>query len=239
MLSSSTTPEDLAHSLGTSYAKLNYVIYGKGTSNLYKSFLLPKISGGQREIMAPLPQLKYLQHQLKPLLDKLYEPHPAASAFIEGRGIVYNAKKHIKKAVVFNIDLENFFNSINFGRIRGLLMAPPYSIQADTARIIAHICCVNKTLPQGAPTSPVLSNMIARRLDKQLSHLAKKYNAQYSRYADDITFSFRIFEENEIFIDKENVAPHPSLIKLIESNGFKINSNKTRLQTRYERCFSR
>ena len=127
-----------------------------------------------RVIKAPNEQLKGFQRRLKVHLEKLYEPHQAATGFIKERGIVSNAKEHIKKAAVFNIDLANFFDQINFGRVRGMLMAKPYCLQEDTATIIAHLCCCNKIVPQGAPTSPVISNMICKKLDRELSFLAKK-----------------------------------------------------------------
>lgn len=235
MIGPLTTPRELASYLGTSYSKLTYLVYGVGVPNLYKNSKIPKKSGGERIIRAPDQRLKIIQLRLKVLLEKLYKPHPAASAFIAERGIVYNAKKHTKKALVFNLDLANFYDSIHFGRIRGLLIAKPYSFQADTAQLIAHICCVDKVLPQGAPTSPVLSNMVASVLDRRLAHLAKMNNAYYSRYADDITFSFVRSDQNNIYTTTPTVAPHLDLERLISSAGFSINKSKTRLQARGER----
>jgi RNA-directed DNA polymerase len=236
MITPITTPHDLAQFLGTNYSKLTYVVYGKGVNQFYKTFEISKKNGEKRTIRAPYPQLKMLQQRLKILLEELYTPHSAASAFIEGRGIVYNAQQHTKKAAVFNVDLKGFYDQIHFGRVRGLLMAKPYSLQKDTAQLIAHICCVNKVLPQGAPTSPVLSNMICRRLDRELSLLARSNKAYYSRYADDITFSFRSCSENSIYeIEQNGVKAAESLEKIIEGNWFSLNVNKTRLQTFSER----
>lgn len=235
MITSETSPSDLAYLLGTSHSKLSYVAYGVGVSNLYEIFQIPKKNGEMRLIRAPLPQLKNLQQRLKTHLEGLYSPHDAASAFIYGRGIVFNAQKHLKKKLVFNIDLENFYHSINFGRVRGLLMAKPYSLKEDTATLIAHICCVDKVLPQGAPTSPLISNMICRRLDRQLSHLARINRCTYSRYADDITFSSHLATDNQIFEVEKPTEPGRALIDLIESNGFSINLAKTRLQSNFQR----
>lgn len=232
MIDSSTTPEQLAFKLGTNLKKLNYIAYVKDMPSQYGSFEISKKSGGLRVIRAPKKGLKYLQKRLKNILDNLYKPHSAASAFISGRGIVYNAEKHVKKAAVFNIDLEGFYDQIHFGRIMGLLMSKPYSLQKKTAQIIANICCVDKVLPQGAPTSPVISNMICRRLDRELSKLSKDNQAQYSRYADDMTFSFRTLKENSIVSGtKEVTQPSDELLEIIQSNGFDINSKKTRYQT--------
>ncbi len=236
MITSETSPQGLACLLGTSYSRLTHTLYAIGTNQLYTNFEINKKSGKKREIKAPHPQLKHLQTRLNTHLEKLYDEHPAATAFIKGRGIVYNANKHTKKAAVFNIDLKDFYGQIHFGRVRGMLMAKPYSLKPDTARIIAHICCVDRTIPQGAPTSPLISNMICNRLDKQLSHLAKRNRAFYTRYAEDITFSFRELSENEIYcsIDKD-ILPNGILIDIISKNGFSINGSKTRLQTYSER----
>lgn len=229
MLNPATTPSDLATLLGTTYAKLCYTLYKRGTAQYYKSFTIAKKTGGQRLISAPKDALKILQLRLKPYLEELYEPHPAATAFITGRGIVYNAKPHVKKGLVFNVDLSNFYDKIHFGRIKGMLKAKPYSLQDTTSQIIAHMCCFNSQLPQGAPTSPVISNMICRRLDKELSHLAKKNHGFYTRYADDITISFVKIRDNEICkVVDEQWVPSDPLCKLITDHGFSLNSKKTR-----------
>jgi len=235
LLSPKTSPRELSGLLGTSYSKLCYVVYGVGVQSLYSQFSIVKKTGGRRFIHAPFPILKYLQFKLKPLLDNLYKPHPAATAFIKSRGIVYNASYHVKKAAVFNIDLEDYYGAINFGRIRGMLVAHPYCLRHDTAQLIAHICCVNQVLPQGAPTSPTISNMVSIFLDKKLSYLAKKNRAFYTRYADDITFSFRSLAENEIYLGTRDAQVHPVLIDTIVGCGFTINSSKTRLSTYKER----
>ncbi len=222
--------------LGTTLKGLNYVAYVKDISLQYKKFTIAKKSGGTRIIRAPEDQLKNIQRRLNNILTVIYKPHSAASAFIEGRGIVYNAAKHVKKSAVFNIDLEGFYDQIHFGRVMGLLMAKPYLLQKETAQLIANLCCVDKKLPQGAPTSPVISNMICRTLDRQLSLFAKNNKAQYSRYADDITFSFRSLNQNKVvqIVDGEHL-PSNKLTKYIEKNGFSINDKKTRYQTYEQR----
>lgn len=236
MLDSSTCPRGLSILLRTSYVNLVYQVYKQGLKSSYETFTISKKNGESRTINAPNEQLKNLQLRLKGILDELYKPHIAASAFVKGRGIVFNAKKHTKKSVVFNVDLKDFFGSINFGRVRGLLIAKPYELREDTATLIANICCLNNTLPQGAPTSPTISNMIARKLDRELSRLAKEDRAYYSRYADDITFSFRSEEKNNIYV-VDNGAPFPSadLEKIINGNGFSVNSSKTRINLSNER----
>ena len=119
----------------------------------------------------------------------VYKTKPAAHGFVLDKNVATNAKGHVKKKYVFNIDLENFFDQIHFGRVRGMLMKPPYNLGEEAALVISQIACYKGKLPQGAPTSPILTNMVCAPLDTQLTKLAKKYNLQYSRYADDITFS--------------------------------------------------
>lgn len=231
MIQSSTTPSELARLLGTTHSKLNHTLYSSPLDSLYTKFTIEKKNGNRRQIRAPNPKLKVIQKRLKLHLEKLYTPHSAATAFIAGRGIVNNARRHVKRGCVFNLDLESFFDYIHFGRVKGLLAAPPYSLRDDTAKLIAHICCLNGRLPQGAPTSPLISNMVARSLDHKLSKLAKNNRARYSRYADDITFSFLNKYENNIFSDVEGaVEPSSELMNIIEGCGFSINHKKTRIQ---------
>jgi RNA-directed DNA polymerase len=235
MLTPITSPHAFAVLIGTTLSKLTYTLYGRGVNSQYTTFSIPKKSGGIRTINAPNPQLKILQQRLKIHLEKLYKPHSAATAFIEKRGIVFNACQHVKKNVVFNIDLQSFYDQIHFGRIQGLLISKPYSLQKDTATLIAHMCCTNKILPQGAPTSPVISNMICRRLDKELSLLAKENRAYYSRYADDITFSSIFSENNGIYETSPELKLGSKLEEIITRNGFSINYKKVRLQSSKER----
>lgn len=236
MIHSTTTPSELARLLGTTHSKLNHALYSLPLSFSYDNFSIEKKNGTTRQISAPHPKLKIIQRRLKTHLEKLYRPHSAATAFTANRGIVYNAKRHLRRACVFNIDLESFFDHVHFGRVKGFLQAPPYSLREDTAKLIAHICCLNGRLPQGAPTSPLVSNMVARGLDHRLSKLAKKNKARYSRYADDITFSFEKLVENTVYsIVGEEAVPSNELAGIIKYCGFEINASKTRLQYYNER----
>lgn len=229
MLNSTTTPHQLANLLGSSYPRLCFTLFKKGVNNLYKNFEIEKKSGGKRLISSPEPILKNLLDRLKVLLEELYTPHPAASAFVARRGIVYNAEPHIKKGLVFNIDLLGFYDHIHFGRVKGLLEARPYCLPKETAKLIAHMCCYKGRIPQGAPTSPVISNMICRKLDRELSLLTKNNRGFYTRYADDITVSFRVPKDNDIcFFNGEKWEASGKLIKTIDRNGFFLNDKKTR-----------
>ncbi|MCF2145805.1 reverse transcriptase family protein [Desmonostoc muscorum LEGE 12446] len=147
-------------------------------------------------------------------------------------------KAHTKKRYVLNLDLTDFFPSINFGRVRGMFMATPYSLHPDVATVLAQICCHNNQLPQGAPTSPIVTNMICAKMDSQLQRLAKEYKATYTRYADDITFSTTLpkFPEELAYIlaeeDVEKIFIGNRLLSIINENGFEVNNQKNRLQVK-------
>ena len=237
--------EDLAKALGTSYKKISYFYYTSDYSkhSYYEKFEVAKKSGGVRVINAPIAQLKNLQRKLASLLDDVFEPHSCAHGFVSEKSIVTNSKNHTRKKYVFNIDLDNFFHTITFARVFGLLTSKPYSLNGKVASVIAHLCTLNGCLPQGAPTSPVISNMICRQLDRQLSKLARENRASYSRYADDITFSFYdpdTFVSDSIVAFKEGAGNYFAdtgavLRRIISANRFSVNEAKTRLQDRFER----
>ncbi len=160
----------------------------------YRSFTLPKKRGGTRVIDAPTEKLKALQHRiLRRLLNPL-RPHPAATGFVPGLSIVDNARPHAGQGVVINLDLENFFPSITPARVEAVFRA--YGWDAEAARILTAICTYENALPQGAPTSPALSNLVCRKLDARLAALAEYFDGAYTRYADDLTLSFPSFGRN-------------------------------------------
>ena len=161
----------------------------------YKRFTIPKRRGGTRNIEAPSDKLKALQRRV---LWRLLQPlalRPCATGFVRGRSIVDNARPHVGQGVVINLDLADFFNSISVERAQQVFGAHGWN--TDAAAILARICTSEGRLPQGAPTSPALSNLVCRRLDARLSALAAKAQGQYTRYADDLTFSFPGFGRNK------------------------------------------
>lgn len=244
-LKQASNVEYLAALLGTSYSKISYFYYKADCTKkiYYKQFTVAKKSGGSRKIAAPIPQLKNLQKKLAVMLNELYKPNESSHGFIENRSILTNAKPHTRKKFVFNIDLKDFFSSITFPRIYGLLTSKPYSLDPSVASVIAHLCTLDGYLPQGAPTSPIISNMICRALDRQLNSLARKNRATYTRYADDITFSFydpyNFISGDIVLLDDAAgtyfALPGEKLSKIISSNRFSINPSKTRLQHKHER----
>src|SRR2546429_421828 len=105
---------------------LAWIVYRRGTDVYYKTWTIKKRSGGVREIRAPRSTLYRIQSALHELLQSYYRPRPAAHGFVRGRGIVSNASRHVGRRFIFNVDLEDFFPSIHFGRVRGLFLAPPF-----------------------------------------------------------------------------------------------------------------
>jgi len=224
-------PREVAAILGYSYSALIYQIYKVPDDKKYEIFEISKKSGGLRVITAPPPKLKLIQRRLAEILQNTYQPKPVVYGYVKGKNIVNNARRHKKKNWVLNIDLENFFPSINFGRVRGMFMGKPYKLPASVSTILAQICCFKNELPQGAPTSPIVSNMICAKMDSELQDLAWNCRCFYTRYADDITFSTTL-SELPIQIGKVHslldVEVGAELQNIIDANGFKVNPNKTR-----------
>lgn len=224
------TREQLASLLGISVQSLTYFAYSENKK--YKIFEIPKKSGGKRKISAPVGALKTIQRKLAAHLSDLYPSLPYVHGFLNNRSVLTNATPHLNKNYIFNIDLEEFFPSITTSRVYGLLRAQPFNFSQQVASAIAGIACNNGSLPQGAPTSPILSNMICFRMDKALRKFGKKHSATYTRYADDITFSFNKEIPEQIVIlddDDGSVIPGENLSQIIIKNNFKINPLKTRL----------
>ncbi|TDX99557.1 reverse transcriptase domain-containing protein [Thiohalophilus thiocyanatoxydans] len=233
------THQELAKYFGLSYADLSKIIYKTDFEYKYHHFVIPKKSGGERHINAPSKKLKLIQITLKDVLYDIYPTKPAAHGFVKNKSIVTNAEKHLDKRYIFNIDIENFFGEIHFGRVRNLFKSSPFNFNNTVATILAQICCFENALPQGAPTSPIISNMIAWKLDSQLQQLAKITNCTYTRYADDISFSFTCnknrLPEEIVSVSEGDARPGRTLTGIIEDNGFRINYSKVRLRGKYSR----
>lgn len=227
---------ELADYLGIPRKKLTHILYVIKVDNLYKSFEIPKKNGGMRQINAPSNTLKNIQMKLAETLwehqkdiwqKKKIRPN-ISHAFEENKNIITNARIHKNKRFVLNIDLENYFDSFHFGRVRGFFAGNKnFKVPIEVATVIAQISCYNGCLPQGAPSSPIITNLISQILDKRLLKKAKEYRLDYTRYADDLTFSTNkkdFLENYQAFIQ--------DLSNEIENAGFKINNKKTRLQFR-------
>lgn len=233
------TRQDVADLLDVDYRQLIYHLHIAKPYQKYSSFDIPKKKGGVRRITAPISALKIIQRKLAHVLSLIYKPKPSVHGFVKSRSIVSNARYHVQKRFVLNIDLEDFFPSINFGRVRGLFIGLPYGIEPEAATVLAQICCHENTLPQGAPTSPIISNMICAQMDSQLQQLAKRFRCMYTRYADDITFStsIRRFPQALAFYSEKSlqVEVGDELNHIVTNSGFKINQQKIRLNSHCHR----
>ncbi|MBU9714108.1 reverse transcriptase domain-containing protein [Evansella tamaricis] len=199
----------------------------------YHSLKIPKKQSDKfRIINKPSKNLNIIQKKFNYILSLVYKSsHSTSHGFEKHKSIRTNAICHLNRQLVLNLDLEEFFSSIIFPRVRAMFMTY-FKFNNEVATTLANICCDNNNkLPQGAATSPIVSNIIAYKLDKQLSRLARTNGCIYSRYADDITLStnnkkFRF----EIFNGNDGVKEVGEKVKqIIQSNGFKINSSKTRI----------
>lgn len=182
--------DELARRLGVDEAELRALV------PRYRQFKLKKRSGGERLIDEPERQLKRVQRLiLRRLLGQL-RSHPAAHGFEHGRSIVTNALPHARRAVVLRLDVQDFFPSTKPERVQAYFRRVGWG--AEASALLAKLCTHRGGLPQGAPTSPRLSNLVNFRLDARLTALARRHGAAYTRYADDMTFSFKSDEHDAI-----------------------------------------
>lgn len=221
----------LAAFLGVSRKRLAYHLYS-GSRPAYRRFTIPKASGGSRNIASPPGMIRAFQQRLFPCLASLARPKPGCHGFTPDRSIRTNADEHVGKRWVFNLDLLDFFPTIHFGRVRGMFQKQPFNFDASVASVLAQIVCHDRSLPQGAATSPVISNLICRGLDRDLLRLARTNHCAYSRYCDDITLSTNSAEPPNELIDLSTpeVSPGPVLTRLLTQHGFQVNPTKTRLR---------
>jgi RNA-directed DNA polymerase len=201
-----------------------------------------------RSISAPEPRLKVLQQRLASLLYEYLDELEASPrrrtlshGFVRGRSIITNAHAHRGRRHVLNVDLSDFFPSINLGRIRGVLMKDRrFLLHERVATLIAQIACRDGVLPQGSPCSPVMSNIVGRLLDIRMARLAREHGCRYTRYADDLTFSTNEREFPAAMAVATGSAGDcwaagTDLVHAITKAGYVINPAKTRLQSRQSR----
>ncbi|MBI2378176.1 MAG: RNA-directed DNA polymerase [Deltaproteobacteria bacterium] len=236
------TPRDVAELLGISVSKLRWLAFHAEATERphYVTFHVKKRSGGLRLLSAPHKELKRAQKKIATqILDRL-DVGPAAHGFVKGRSTVSNAKIHLGQDVVLNLDLSDFFPTISFPRVRGLFQSFGYSPAAATLlalvateaprRVIKyegrayHVATGPRALPQGAPTSPALANLAARKLDRRLLGLAKSAGWVYSRYADDLTFSTKGEPR------KKTPWVFRQISEIVSSEGFVVHPRKRRVQ---------
>lgn len=235
------TPYEIATVMGIAIGQLRFLAFSRKTSTIshYIRFKIPKKTGGERLISAPMPRLKQAQHWiLSNILEKL-QLHEAAHGFRHGRSIVSNAQPHVGKDVIINFDLKDFFPSISYKRVKGLFKSFGYSEAAATIFGLLctepeveeveldgktyYVALTNRHLPQGSPASPAITNLLCRRLDRRLTQMAEELGFVYTRYADDLTFSASgdsLRHICNILRRTESIVTH---------EGFAINQQKTRI----------
>ncbi|HFR3333245.1 TPA: retron Ec67 family RNA-directed DNA polymerase/endonuclease [Streptococcus suis] len=233
------TREDFATFIGVPYKYLTYLLYNQRIENLYIAFEIPKKSGGVRIINSPEDRLKKI---LKKIMRKLEErmvfleqegkiSSKVAHGFIKSKNIITNASSHHNRKIVLNVDIENFFPSFHFGRVKGFFEKNKYfKVPKEVAVFIAQLTCYNGSLPQGSPCSPIITNLICQILDFRIIELAQKYNLKYTRYADDMTFSTNDMQ----FVDTY-IRFVEELGDLLTRSGFSLNDEKTHIQFQREK----
>jgi len=234
---------DLADLLEVKTGHLYYWLNIQHNSDKYMKFRILKKNGNERIIYAPKRSFKILQKKLNYILNLFYNVKNPVQGFVKGKNIITNANLHLNKKLILNIDLEDFFPTINKGRVFGIFRNKPFNFSILISKLLAQLCCVLNTIPQGAPTSPIISNFVCRSLDNDLTRLAKVFHCTYSRYADDITFSTNRkqfpTEIAEIIYNEETKKIEHKAGKVIYlcilKHGFHINEQKTRIQNKHNR----
>ncbi len=188
---------DLGQLLRVDYRQLMLLI----KQPRYKTFTVPKKDGGERLIENPTPLLKKVQSQLNHYLQAIYyfEKSNASYGFIVGvlndddrRNILTNARKHINRPWLLNVDLKDFFHFVTMEQVAEVFQDAPFSFKGDLPDLLAQLTTFQGRLPMGAPTSPVLSNLACRKMDETLMLFAQENNWVYTRYADDLSFSAKV-----------------------------------------------
>lgn len=235
-----SSPADVAQGLGLTIKQLRWLCFHAEAPRRthYVYFEVPKRSGGKRLLSAPHALLKATQRKVLELILSKVPTEPEAHGFVPGRSTVTNATPHCGQGVVLNLDLKDFFPTVHFRRVRGLFKSIGYSPAAAT--VLALLCTEaprrrvklsgveswvavgDRCLPQGAPTSPALANLVSRKLDRRLRGRLGKKGWVYTRYADDLSFSKKSFTRGELgFL-------HASIRHVITDEGFALNPKKGR-----------
>ncbi|MDK6233134.1 retron Ec67 family RNA-directed DNA polymerase/endonuclease [Aerococcus sp. UMB10185] len=233
-----TTRTELANLLEIELQTLTRLLYSpdQNVNTQYHTFKLEKKGGGEtRTIAAPNDSLKRVQRKLNDLLNQYYleafafrEPEKQIShGFVREKNIFTNASQHRNKKYILNIDLEDYFDHFHFGRVRGFFEKDKrFKLSKEMATVLAQLTCYKKVLPQGAPTSPTIANMITAILDRRILSLCQKYKLKYTRYADDLTFS----TNDNTFSDKYGEFLI-ELDQIVKACGHDINHDKTHFLT--------
>lgn len=208
--------------LGYEPAELAFYLFAS-EELFYTQIQVPKKNGGFRNIEIPSERLKEIQRWiLRNILENI-EIHGACYGFRKGKSIFDHAQLHVGKECVLSMDLKDFFPSITQKEVFNLFYKEGYT--KKVSYYLSKMLTKDGVLPQGSPASPMISNIVSHHLDKRLNELAKCYNAVYSRYADDITFSGATNIKNMI----------PIIKKIVSEENFQVNEKKTRYAYYYQR----
>jgi len=241
-----STPKDLALALGVAVPSLRWLTFHHESPERthYVYFEIPKRSGGMRLLASPKRHIRRAQTWVHEQILKRLEVTPQAHGFVPQRSTVSNARAHLGRHVVVNQDLSDFFPSITFPRVRGLFESLGYS--PAVATLLALICTEaqrsaveldgrkywvalrERALPQGACTSPTISNLVSRKLDRRLGGACQKLGFAYTRYADDLTFSATTKDANVGLLLAR-------VRHIVQEEGFALNPKKGRVQRRNRR----
>lgn len=211
----------LSKLIGTSVEFIHKLVFSPDL--YYKEAYIPKKNGDVRTLNIPALELKYIQRWILDNILSKIKISEFATGFCNNCSIVDNARYHINKDCIINIDIKDFFPSISFERVFRIFAY--YGYTKEIAFFLAKLCSYEDELPQGSPASPMLSNIVNLKLDARLSALAKTYGASYSRYADDITFSGNCGIKKLISISE----------KILNDEGYEVNKNKTRIAYKHQR----
>ena len=209
--------------LGVEVNRLEEIL--NNVSGHYQEFWMRKRSGGYRMISAPDKDLQAIQSTIySRILSSVTIVHPAAVGFRCGRSVVDNAAPHLGKRYVLKMDIHDFFGSIRSPRVRQTFKKIGYP--ENVSKVLGALCCLHRHLPQGAPTSPALSNIVGYEMDRKLAALAAEYGVTYTRYADDLTFSGDVFPKEQII---------PQVKRIIRDEKFEPNHKKTHFMNQSSR----
>jgi len=179
------SPECLPYMFGISHRLIG--LMEAKTHLFYRIYTVGKVGGGLREIQAPRRFLKIIQTWINEYICTKASPPECVTGFVRGRSIFDNARVHAGGGNLMVVDIEDFFPSITFEKVERVFAS--FGFPPGVARQLAALCCLHNRLPQGAPTSPAIANLVCKPLDEKLLELAKDWGAKYSRYADDLSFS--------------------------------------------------
>ena len=204
----------LSHLLGMEIELLERIV--TMNDRFYRNFTIPKKSGGIRQIDSPYPKLQYIQKWINSNILKSLETSKNNYAYVEGRSHIDHAKKHLGAKEIYKVDIKDFFHNIHLSKVKKIFLSIGYS--QTVSYQLSRLCTLYGYLPQGSPTSPILSNIIMYEIDQFFEKLSDQYNCVYTRYADDLCFSG----------DNIKTKLIESIKEVLSLNNFELNEKKTK-----------